>query len=114
MAAPLSADRKKKIPVDKASGMSARTKRHFENVKRKMFAFVDQQQQIEGDANRLAPPPPLHFGPPRVFADQKGLKSRPRHGRSPMSRGKHLQTPLSLHKQLPHLALATPQVARRF
>ncbi len=110
----LNVHRKKKLIARDGSGMSAETKRHFENVKRKMFAFVDRQQQLEADGNHLAPPLPFHPSPQRLFADQNQVpKPQLHHHRTPAPSHKHLHPPSSAHKQLPHLALATPQVARR-
>jgi len=107
--------RKKKLSRDGDSGMSADTKRHFENVKQKMFAFVERQQQLELDGNQLAPPIPFHPGSQRHFHDQNKALQPPQlhHHRTPAPSHKHLHAPLGAHKQLPHLALATPQVARR-
>jgi hypothetical protein len=131
MAAANSADQKKKFfrrvdrnARDGSSGMSASTKRHFENVKRKMFAFVDRQQTMEYDGMQLPPPLPFHrHHHPQVFVDQKIAPKPPSHHRTPtpsrqhlhtpVPSRQHLQTPVPSHKQLPHLALATPQAARR-
>jgi hypothetical protein len=125
MAAIVSADRKKKLlrhanhnSHDRSSGMSASTKRHFDNVKRKIFAFVDQQHNMEVDAIPLPPPPPSPFHhpprPPPMFGEQKKILKQPLHHFTPAPLRKHLGVPLPPHNQLPaHLALATPQVAHR-
>jgi hypothetical protein len=110
----LNVHRKKKLFVRDGSGMNPETKRHFENVKQKMFAFVNRQQQLEADGNLLAPPLPFHPSSQRLFADQnKAFKPQLHHHRTPAPSHKHPHAPSSAHKQLPHLALATPQVARR-
>jgi hypothetical protein len=123
MAAALNFDHKKKSSHhadrnsrDESSGMSASTKRHFDNVKRKMFAFVDRQERMELGGMHLAPPPPpFHHPspppPPMIFGDQIKAPRQPSGHRTPVPSRKHLQPP---HQQLPpHLAFATPQVHRR-
>ncbi len=143
MAAPIrSAERKKKLslfadrdPRDGGSGMSASTKRHFDHVKRKMFAFVDRQNRRKTDAAMNLPAPlPFHPNRPPVFADQNRApifadRNRapifPDQNRAPNPRS-HQPTPLLLHKQTPQFqrhtpphrpvpprAFATPQVHRR-
>jgi hypothetical protein len=92
------------IPRDGATGMSASTKRHFERVKQKMFAFVGRQQTFEADGMHFQPPPPHHFHHPQpFFADQN---------KAPRQRSHH-HTPQPPRKQLPNIAFATPQIARR-
>ena len=104
------AQRKKKLVLDR-SGMSADTKRHFEHVKQKMFAFLDQRKQLEADGNSFTPPTPA---PRRFVPDQnKALKAPVQHHRTPAPPRKHPHAPSAHHKQMVHLALATPQVARR-
>lgn len=102
-------------PVDGGSGMSVKTKRHFDRVKQKMFAFVDRQQQFEHDA--MQPPAPMPFSRhlPSPFLDQRKAPAQPSHHRTPQLGHKHHHVPSQgqLHKQLPHLGLATPQVNRR-
>ncbi len=112
MAAAVNSDHKKKLSHhadrnsrDGSSGMSASTKRHFDHVKRKMFAFVDRQERMELGGMHLAPPPPMMFG------DHGKAPKQPSHHRTPAPARKHLHPP---HQQLPpHLAFATPQVHRR-
>ena len=104
MAAAVNSDHKKKSShhVDRnsrdgGSGMSAATKRHFDHVKRKMFAFVDRQQRMELGGMHLAPPPPFHPPPPRpplIFADQHKAPKQPLHHRTPAPGRKHLQVHL--------------------
>lgn len=111
-------------PQDSKAGMDSDTKRHFDKVKRKMFAFIGQQQRFESDGMHMPPSPT-----PMAFADQKkALIARPvprtplvghkhiGHQRSPMPPHQHIRhqrSPMPPHKQLPHLALATPQLQRR-
>lgn len=99
--------------VDGNSGMSAKTKRHFDHVRQKMLAFVDRQQRLEIDAMQQ-----FEHHPRTVFLDQQ---KAPQH-RTPQVGHRNMFTPAlgvrhhqqpQLHQQLPHLALATPQVDRR-
>jgi hypothetical protein len=116
MAAAVNSDHKKKslhhvdrTPRDGGSGMNAQTQRHFEHVKRKLFAFVDRQHRLETDAMHLSPPiHPMH-NPQAMFVDQKKVSKHRLIPPSPVPSHKHS----SAHRQLPHLALATPQMARR-
>lgn len=97
--------------LDGGSGMSAHTKRHFDRVKQKMFAFVDRQQRMEIDAMQ-------QFDHQPMFLDQQRAPPQ----RSPHMGHRNVFTPAlghkqhhqpQIHKQLPHLALATPQFDRR-
>ncbi|CAF4719725.1 unnamed protein product [Rotaria socialis] len=130
-------DRKKKhsahadrSPRDGPDGMSFSTKRHFNNVKRKMFAFIDKKYQEPTNGMLLAPPSAHHRPPPSpMFVDQNKAPHQRAHFHTPMfvdqnkapHQRAHFHTPalprhqgqLQLHKQLPHLALATPQMHRR-
>jgi hypothetical protein len=116
MAASVSFDHKKKSShhVDRSArdggnGMNAETKRHFDHVKRKMFAFVERQHRFETDAMHLSPPVhPSHNHQP-MFFDQKRVSKHRLTPPSPVPSRKSVPA----HQQLPHLALATPQLARR-
>jgi hypothetical protein len=125
MAAAVRSNQKNKLfhhvdrnPRDQVTGMSSSTKRHFDHVKRKMLAFVGHQQTMEFDGTlvpplhhfRHHPPPPP---PPPIFVDQNKALNQPSHHRTPAPPRKHLHVPVAAHNQLPHLALATPQVGRR-
>jgi hypothetical protein len=105
---------------DGGTGMSAWTKIHFDHVKRKMFAFMDQRYRREVGGIQLLPPiPPPPFRPnsPLIFFDQNKTPKQRLHPHPtpvpPHRQLPHLQVPVPPHRQLPHLGLATPQVARR-
>ena len=82
----------------------------LDHVKRKLIAFVERQHRHEADAMHLSPPMihPMH-NPQAMFVDQKKLSKHRLVPSSPVPSHKHS----SAHRQLPHLALATPQMARR-
>ncbi|CAF3305709.1 unnamed protein product [Rotaria sp. Silwood2] len=111
---------------DKGNNMSASTKRHFESIKRKLFAFADNQSRMEFDGRNTPPPPPSPH-PSHVSSHQHPQSLCVEQNRTPKQRSHHHYTPslshkilpqhqdqlLPLHQQLPHLALATPRLARR-
>lgn len=128
MAAVVHVDAKKKSSRhrDGGSGMSSATKRHFDEVKRKMFAFVDRQHRLEADGQHLAPPPQVHHrhhhhhpSPQPMFVDHNKLPKQQQqqqlHRRTPPAPvHKEFLTPSPPRRQVPsHLVLGTPQINRR-
>lgn len=106
---------------DGETGMSSATKRHFDNVRRKMRAFVDQHYRQELDAEHFASPSkalhhahPLPPPPPPMFLDHNQMPKQPSHHRTPIPARKQFLTPAPVRKQVPqHLMFGTPQMARR-
>ena len=113
---------KKKHVVDRRDGMNDETRRHFENVKRKMFAFIHGQQRMDADGVQLAAAPVPHSTPERASNEPK-MNPTPHHRHhhhhhhhrreSPDAARKHFRTPKTPHRQPQHLPFATPQVAHR-
>lgn len=108
--------RKKHLP-DRRDGMTDDTRRHFENVKRKMFAFIDRQQRGNVDRSQLADQSVPHRTPQR-FSNEPKADPAPQHHHHhhrgpPDAARKIVRTPMAPHRQPQHVPFATPQVAHR-
>ena len=101
MAMPNAGKLKKKI-VDGRDGMGDETRRHFNEVKQNMFAFINHLHPGGIDRNRRAATP--------AFRDKIPVKTPQHHVHwaTPQVQRKQPQIPWN-----PHAGLATPHVGRR-
>ena len=89
--------------IDGLTGMGFHTKKHFIDVRAKMLHYLESQEQMEYDGNRLHPQmPPRQPVPPVAVNGRK----------SPNARAKAL-TPVPPRRQVVHPGFATPQMDRR-
>jgi hypothetical protein len=113
-------DHKKSTLYPARDGNSNKERTHrqqLDHVKRKLLKFLDDKQQKETKGNILpmhvTPSPAPHRIPKRMFNERPNawpVSTTPIMERRNMG---HAQMPLAVQQRMPHLALATPVIARR-
>lgn len=101
---------------DKKNGMNAPTQRHFDHVKQKMFAFLDQQNQAEFRDMQAPMPPPnsSHHNLIPIVVDRSKLLKPHMNAHIPSENfNMFLPNRFPLDKQMPFAPVAKFHIIRR-